>query len=178
MSTSPTVMNLPEGYTLEQPNQAQPTAAPTPQPAAPSGGMNLPEGYTLEQPATTQTYHGLPEGYTLEQPGSDTPQLPARQATHYDGSKMGSKVPNSILNGSDSTGEAIGGLALGGGAALLGTEAAAPAMRYIATEWGAPAVKALQTAAEAHPIVAKVIAHGLTEMGMLSMAKYMKLFGK
>jgi len=32
---------------------------------------------------------------------------------------------------------------------------------YIASEGGAPAVKALQTAAEAYPMVAKVIAHGL-----------------
>jgi hypothetical protein len=34
---------------------------------------------------------------------------------------------------------------------------------YITSEWGAPAVKALQTAAEAYPMVAKVIAHGLAD---------------
>ena len=44
MSTS-SVMNLPEGYTLEEPT--------TPQPQAVNGGVSgLPPGYTLEQPDT------------------------------------------------------------------------------------------------------------------------------
>lgn len=40
------------------------------------------------------------------------------QHPHYDGSKMGSKVPNSILNAPDSLGDTIGGLTVAGGAAL------------------------------------------------------------
>ncbi len=91
---------------------------------------------------------------------------------------MGSKVPDSILNAPDSLGDAVGGLTLGGGAALLASETAAPALRYMASEWGAPAVKALQAAADAHPLVAKVIAHGLADAGLMGVAKYMKIFGK
>jgi hypothetical protein len=63
------------------------------------------------------------------------------------------------------------------GAELLG-EGAAPALRYMAHEWGAPAVTALEEAAKSHPLVAKIIAHGLADASLMGVAKYMKLFGK
>jgi hypothetical protein len=72
-------------------------------------------------------------------------------------------------------------MAAGTGAVLaapLLSEASAPALRYIGQEWGAPAVKALEQAAESHPLVAKVLMHGLEGAGLLKLGQYMKVFGK
>lgn len=77
--------------------------------------------------------------------------------------------------------EAVGAVgAAGAGLAAIEpifTYAAEPALKYIASEWGAPAIKAIEEAGARHPIVAKLLAHALADAGALSVAKYMKLFG-
>ena len=73
---------------------------------------------------------------------------------------------------------AAAGIGVAGPALLALPGEASFALKHIATEYGAPAIKALSDAAESHPLVAKVIGHALADMGALSLAKYMKLFGK
>jgi hypothetical protein len=57
------------------------------------------------------------------------------------------------------------------------SEAAAPTLRLIAHEWGPNAITALEEAAKAHPIVARIIGHALADTGTLAAAKWLKLFG-
>ncbi len=74
--------------------------------------------------------------------------------------------------------KATGEAAVATGAGIAGSEAAAPAMRYIGQEWGPSAVKAIAEAEKSHPVVAKVLLHGLEGAGLLKLGQYMKVFGK
>lgn len=76
--------------------------------------------------------------------------------------------------------QAAGGVAAGAavGAAPFLSEAAAPVLRHIATEYGQPAIAAIKSAAESHPLVAKLITHALETAAGMKMADYMGAFSK
>jgi len=70
------------------------------------------------------------------------------------------------------------GIGAGGAAALAGVGEGTAVLKHIADTYGPVAVKAIGDAAQAHPIVAKLLTHALETAGGLSLVKYFKLLGK
>lgn len=175
---------------------------------SPSPTVNLPEGYTLEHPATTQAAQGLPEGYTIEQPGHTAPPpatdasylkkvntgplAPAGQAEKAMGEGLTNKeqAKDALKNTAMAAGYTLSGIVPGVGevapeAGELINAAGEPigdgaksVMSHLADSYGAPVMKAIQEAATAHPIVAKLLMHGLEYAGVSKTAKYLGIFGK
>ena len=49
--------------------------------------------------------------------------------------------------------------------------------RLLGANYGPGAVEAVKAAAASHPLVAKILMHGLANVGTLSVAKYLRMFG-
>lgn len=57
-------------------------------------------------------------------------------------------------------------------------EGAKSVMGHLASTYGTPAMEAIKAAGESHPIVAKLLMHGLEYAGVAKAAKYLGVFGK
>jgi hypothetical protein len=103
------------------------TQAVTPDVNANPFDTPLPSEVGEHQQAVAASPTGNPFDEPLPSEKADAAHNQAVQQTHYDGSKMGSKVPNSILNGGDATGDAIAGLT-GLGVAGMAADPVLPAV--------------------------------------------------
>lgn len=131
--------------------------------------------------AATQQTTGNPFDEPLASEKAEVSHKEAMAASPANNFVSGSKVPNAILNGSDTTGDIIGGATIAGAGAMAAApviDMASPVIKHIATEYGEPAVKAIKDAAESHPIVAKLLGHALETAALLKMAQYMNVFSK
>jgi hypothetical protein len=72
---------------------------------------------------------------------------------------------------------AAAGIGVGGTAALAAPGEIGAALEHLHAAYGAPALDAIEAAAKAHPVVAKLLTKGLEAAGLMSLGKYMKLFG-
>ena len=69
------------------------------------------------------------------------------------------------------------GIGVLGPAALAAPGEVGAALEHLHSAYGAPVMKAIEDAATTHPIVAKLLTKGLEAAGLMSLGKYMKIFG-
>lgn len=179
-SPSPAVSGLPEGYTLEHPVTTQ-------------AAQGLPEGYTIEQPgqaaaSTTPSTHDA----TYLSKVNTGPLAPAGQAEKEMGAGLTNKqqAKEGLVNLAKAAGYTASAMIPGAGG--VGAEApefinaagepisegAKSVMGHIAETYGAPVLTAIKEASEAHPIIAKLLMHGIETATTLKAGKYLGMLGK
>jgi len=108
---------------------------------------------------------------------ADTMQRAAAQGTQTTPAQVNSELGTAPKKVAEvlAAAPAIGA---GGAAALAGLGEGTAVLKHIAETYGPVAAKAIGDAAQAHPIVAKLLTHALETAGGLSLVKYFKLLGK
>jgi hypothetical protein len=125
------------------------------------------------QVTTSASDNGNPFDAPFEQPQQANPGAPIAPVTTSTNPKLAAAMSAKEMPEYVGAVGALGAGAMGGEAL---SEAATPVLKHIATEYGAPAMKAITEAAKAHPIVAEVLKYGLGTMSTLKASQYLKLF--
>ena len=154
-------------------------AQSAPQQTAPASSSGLSPLEQLAQSSDTPPSGPTSAQVAYRQATASGPYTEPGAAERAMGQEMGNNADQARF-AAKSTGQAAletaGGI-LGASAAPQAIEAAGSALRFLSHEYGQPAVEALKQAAQQHPVVAKVIGHALADMGVLGVAKWVKLFG-
>lgn len=183
--SSATVSGLPEGYTLEQPSSSPQT------PSAPQAG-GVPEGYTLEQPGQATANTPPPADASYLSKVNTGPLAPAGQAEKAMGEGLTNKeqAKEGLLSLAKAAGYTASAMIPGAGeiapeapelinaAGEPISEGAKSVMGHLAKTYGEPVLTAIKEASEAHPIIAKLLMHGIETATTLKAGKYLGMLGK
>jgi len=168
------VMNLPPGYTLEEPQQQTPTLSKPTQ----GGVMNLPEGYTLEDPqtgnvGTGQLTNDVGNTVIVPKDGESFADTMHRAAAY------GKTVTPSQVNAELATAPKKAATVLAAAPVIGAAGAASLAAPGEAISGGGRLIQiseaALHEYAEAHPLLVKLAAHlGIESTKAFGLYKLMK----